>query len=48
MSKAYWLIQGYQSFTLIFEQKVDAHHVTSEQMESLLKALVAKARAHLL
>jgi hypothetical protein len=43
MSNAYWLIQGYQSLTLIFEQKVEARHLTSEHMESLLKALVAKA-----
>jgi hypothetical protein len=43
MSKAYWLIQGYHSFTLIFEQKVHARYLTDEQMQSLLKALVAKA-----
>lgn len=43
MPKAHWLIQGYDSSTLIFEQKVNARCFTDEQMQSLLKALVAKA-----
>ena len=43
MSKAYWLIQGYDSLNLIFEKRVDASYFSNEQMKSLLKALIAKA-----
>jgi hypothetical protein len=41
--KKYWLIQGYDSLTLIYEKRVACGQLTDEQVKALLKALVAKA-----
>ena len=41
--KNYWLIQGFDSTTKIYEKRIDASHMTRDQAISLLKALVAKA-----
>jgi hypothetical protein len=42
MSKRYWLIEGYDSFTKLFEKKVDIGQFTDGQLRQLLRALVAK------
>jgi hypothetical protein len=42
-TKTYWLIQGFDSTTKIYEKRIDASHMTRGQAMSLLKALVAKA-----
>jgi hypothetical protein len=42
-SKPYWLIQGYDSTTQIYERKVDAGQISERQMKALLMALAAKA-----
>lgn len=42
MSKRYWLIEGYDSATKLFEKKVDVGQFTDGQLRQLLRALVAK------
>ena len=39
----YWLIQGFESSTLIFEEKVKVGQFTDLQIQNLLKTLEAKA-----
>ena len=43
MKKLYWLIEGHDSFKTFFEMKVGIGQFTSDQIDQLLKALVAKA-----
>jgi hypothetical protein len=42
MSKRYWLIEGYDSCTKLFEKKVGIGQFTDGQLRQVLKALVAK------
>ena len=42
-SKPCWLIQGYDSTTMIYEREVEAEQITQVQMKALLKTLTAKA-----
>jgi hypothetical protein len=41
--KLYWLIEGHDSFKIIFQMKVGIGQFTSAQLDGLLKALAAKA-----
>jgi hypothetical protein len=41
--QAYWLIEGYDSTTKIFEKRIEAGQITEQQAMDMLKALVAKA-----
>lgn len=43
MSKTYWLIQGYDGTTKIYERRIESGQMTVSQVKDLLKALVAKA-----
>ena len=42
-TEKYWLIQGYDGFTKIYEKQVDGGQLTESQVIALLKTLVAKA-----
>ena len=39
----YWLIEGFDGTTKIYEKRVDAGQFTTDQAKPLLRALVAKA-----
>lgn len=39
----YWLIEGFDSTTKIYERQVDIGQLTTDQAKALLRALVAKA-----
>jgi len=43
MRELYWRIRGYDSLTLIFQERVALGQFSEKQMEELLRALVAKA-----
>jgi len=39
----YWLIEGFDSTTKIYEKRLDIGQLTTDQAKALLRALVAKA-----
>lgn len=41
--KFYWIIEGFDSSKMIFSKRVPVGSLTERQLESLLKALTAKA-----
>jgi len=41
--KKYWLIQGYDSLTKIYERRVEGSHLTENQVQPMLMTLAAKA-----
>jgi hypothetical protein len=40
---SYWLIQGFDSATKIYERRVDIGQLSTDQAKALLRALAAKA-----
>ena len=40
--KSHWLIQGFDGLSKIHEWKVDAQHISEENVQLLLKALAGK------
>jgi hypothetical protein len=43
MDNLYWYIEGYDSLNKIYERKVKLSYLSQNQIQALLKALVAKA-----
>jgi len=41
--KRYWLIEGYDGLTKIYERKVEGSHLTENQVPPMLMTLAAKA-----